>query len=432
MSALEHNIGRSEPPARRRCDVGRRVNASRDARRAWSQHRAVLVALLALTSVATRAHAEDCNGLYAAIQAADDPGRSANGSNGGEWGRAAAQQRREIDRTQRYADQLGCDTSGGLFGDDPPAQCGTVMDRLQRMQENLASIQAQSTQGVAEDDRRRTSLIARYNAACIGVGGGNPGDLAQRSDRGLLGSEQQATADPRNDPFGNDDLSTVPLNGDISDGGDGTGAARGQAICVRTCDGGYFPLAPHAHEDQLDGLEQLCQASCPNTEAKLYTMGRSGDLGEATAVDGSSYTALPSAFKFEKSFAPTCTCKPPNQSWAEALAQAETLLGEGGRHDVTVTATLSEQMARPAAAPPPKGKAGRIKGQKSLPVPAPLPDPAAARDAQKAMQGPTASNDTTGIGGPVQPERVVRAGDGPTLATTGPDGAKKRIRLIVP
>ncbi len=96
-----------------------------------------------------------------------------------------------------------------------------------------------------------------------------------------------------------------------------------------------------------------------------------------------------------------------------------------------MTAALSEQMARPDAAPQAqKGKAGRTKGRK--PALAPLPDPVAARDAQKALQVPTASNDTTGIGGPVQPERVVRTGDGPTVAATGPDGARKRIRLIVP
>lgn len=407
------------------------MNASREARAAWIARRSAALALvLAVAPLTTRAQAEDCSRLYAAIQAADDPG---HGGGGGEWGRAAAQQRREIDRTRRYADQMGCDRSGGLFGDEPPAKCGPVMDRLQKMEDNLASIQAQSTGGVADDDQRHASLIARYNAACIGMGGGNPADLAQRGDRGSVLGDQQAAADPRNDPFNTGDLSTVPLNGDISEGGEGGGAARGQAICVRTCDGGYFPLASRAHDDQLDGLEQLCQASCPNTEAKLYTMGRSGELAEATAVDGSSYTALPAAFRFEKSFAPTCTCKPPNQSWAEALAQAETLLGEGGRHDVRVTAALSEQMARPDAAPPAlKGKAGKTKGRKPAAALAPLPDPVAARDAEKAMQVPTASNDTTGIGGPIQPERVVRAGDGPTVAATGPDGARKRIRLIVP
>lgn len=388
------------------------MNASRRALGPRTAHGLAAVAgLLALWPLAGRVHAEDCSSLYAAIQAADDPGRAGAG---GEWGRAAAQQRREIDRTQRYADQIGCDSSGGLF-DDPPAQCSAVMDRLQRMEDNLASIQSQSTEGVAEDDRRHAALIARYNAACVGAGQG-------------VGP---SPADPRSDPFGTDDLSSVPLNGDILEGGEGGAAPRGQAICVRTCDGGYFPLAPHAHEDQLDGLEQLCHASCPNTEARLYTMGRSGELADATAVDGSSYTALPTAFQFEKSFAPSCTCKPPNQSWAEALAQAEALL-EGGRHDVTVTAALSDQMARPGAVPPPRGKAGKAKGQKPLPATPAAADPGVARDAQKALQAPTASNETTGIGGPVQPARVVREGDGPTVAATGPDGAKKRIRLIVP
>ena len=385
------------------------MNASRLARTSRTfGARAALAGFLTLLPLGSLLHAEDCNRLYASIQAADEPD-----GGGGDWGQAAAQQRREIDRTQRYADRLGCDSAGGLF-DDPPAQCSAVLDRLRRMEDNLASIQAQSTHGVAEDDRRHAALIARYNASCLGDPGDGP-----------------AAADPRRDPFGTDDLSTVPLNGDISEEGEGGGSTRGQAICVRTCDGGYFPLAPRVHEDQLDGLEQLCRASCPNTEARLYTMARGGDLADATAVDGSSYTALPAAFQFQKSFAPTCTCKPPNQSWAQALAEAETLL-EGGRHDVTVTAALSDQMARPGTAPLSKGKAGKAKAQKPPPATLPAADPGVARDAQKALQVPTASNETTGIGGPVQPARVVRAGDGPTVAATGPDGAKKRIRLIVP
>ena len=127
---------------------------------------------------------------------------------------------------------------------------------------------------------------------------------------------------------------------------------------------------------------------------------RAGEgLTEATSVDGTSYTALPTAFKFEKTYSPTCTCKPPNQSWAQALEGAEKLLASGDRHDVTVTAALSDQMAKPLAAPATgaKGKAARDKrGASGVPVTA---DKRVVVEAQRGAQAPTASNESAGIGG---------------------------------
>lgn len=372
------------------------------------------------------AQAVDCNRLRAAIQAADQPGPE--GSN---WGSAAQRQRAEITRTQRYADQLGCE-GGGLFGIGRPAQCDEVADRLQRMQDNLATMEEQVRSG-ADDGRHRASLLARYNSACAGHGGSLE-DFALRLGNALFPDAGRNPADPPPEPSDPGDLSTVPLDGDIMQD---PGASRhnlGQAICVRTCDGGYFPLTSRATEGQLDGLEQLCQASCPNTEARLYTLPSDGALAGATAVDGTGYAALPAAFQFEKSFAPACTCKPPDKSWVEALAEAEKLLVATDRHDITVTAALSEQMAKPDGAPA-VGRGKPAKGSKparSPDVTGPVADLGTVRDAEKAVQAPTASDATTGIGGPVAPARVIRQGDGPVVAVHGPDGVTKRIRLIGP
>ena len=395
-------------------------------RASWTRslRRAVVVAA---TLAAGGAQAVDCNRLRTAIQAADQPGPE-----GGAWTSGAQRQRAEIARTQHYADQLGCGR-GGPLGADRPAECDEVADRLQRMQDNLATMEEQVRSG-ADDGRRRAALLARYNSACAGQGGGLLEDFATRLGEALFPDQGRSPANPPPEPA-DPNLSTVPLDGDIMED-PGTGHRNlGQAICVRTCDGGYFPLTPRATEGQLSGLEQLCQASCPNTEAKLYTLPADGNLAGATAADGTGYTALPAAFQFEKSFAPACTCKPPTKSWAEALAEAEKLLDTPDRHDITVTAALSDQMAKPGSAPPSKGKpakGGKPGKASDALVSAPSMDLGTARDAQKALQAPTASDATTGIGGPVTAARVVREGEGATVAMPGPNGVSKRVRLIEP
>jgi hypothetical protein len=392
--------------------------------------RSVVLSLLALAAagLATAAAAQDaeCGRLLASIHALEsDSGQRDTSA----FDRAAQKQRYEIDRTRRYAAQLDCHgQNGGFFSDGPPPECSDIEDRLARMQDNLEQIESRARDARQPDDNpaRRAALVARYNAICA-ARSGNPTDLSQNGSDLLPedGSDPAGLNPP-------DDLSTVPLNGDIMQDGSQPSREAGATICVRTCDGGYFPLAPHATTDQLDGLEKLCQASCPNTEAKLYSM-HNGELGSATAIDGSTYSMLPAAFKFEKTYTATCTCKPPGQSWAQALANAEQLLEKDeGHHDVTVTTALSDQMAKPVAPTPtpPKGKAARKAAAQQQA--ASKTDAKVALEGARGAQAPTASNESSGIGGPDKATHVLGPSDGLKITTQGPDGASKRIRLIVP
>lgn len=361
---------------------------------------------------AARAFAQDagCDRLRAALDAAEPDGGGRS-----QYARAAQRQRVEIARTRDYAASVGCGNPAyGGFDGSQPEQCGGIEERLTRMEDNLAQLQARGDQ-IAQNGQQRARLLAQFDASCLpGLDGGG--------DR---------SAEPRVAPLDPDDLSTVPLGGDIGGDGSPPASSGGKAICVRSCDGGFFPLDQDASQDRLDGLEQLCKASCPNAEAHLYTMADDDKLDSAASVDGRPYTALPSAHKFEKSFSPTCTCKPPGQSWARALAGAETLI-EGHEGDVTVTVQMSETMAKPAvpiAVPAGKGKP-RKRGDKAA---AALSDVAAASESVRAAQAPTASTASAGIGpSPDAATRVVREGDGPTREVQGRDGIRRTVRVIAP
>jgi len=76
------------------------------------------------------------------------------------------------------------------------------------------------------------------------------------------------------------------------------------AYCVRLCDGHYFPMptnagAPHSSPDKI------CSALCPASATKVYT---GGEIDEASAADGTSYSKLGNAFVYRERVVPDCTC----------------------------------------------------------------------------------------------------------------------------
>jgi hypothetical protein len=113
-------------------------------------------------------------------------------------------------------------------------------------------------------------------------------------------------------------------------------------VCVRACDGGFFPI-PYVGD--RDSLAKICQALCPNAETQLYSMPFGGTIEESVSTSGFYYASLPNAGKFEQAVDQNCSCRRKDQSWAEALAGVEARLQ---RHsgDILVTPEISEQMSR--------------------------------------------------------------------------------------
>ena len=61
--------------------------------------------------------------------------------------------------------------------------------------------------------------------------------------------------------------------------GDGKEAHAGsKAVCVRSCDGSFFPVSYSAGGGRLDELQDMCRALCPNADVSLYTYSPSADI----------------------------------------------------------------------------------------------------------------------------------------------------------
>ncbi|MBB4200790.1 hypothetical protein GGD83_004619 [Rhodoblastus sphagnicola] len=218
----------------------------------------------------------DCERLRAAIDSTPR-GDSAQAQ-------AAAQVRVDYERLAARADAIGCNNQQFLFfGSPPPPECGGIRQRLAAMRAQYESMRVRGA-----DMGRRQALIAQYAQQC---GGETPvEDEPPRESRG------------------------APRGG-------------GEAVCVRKCDGYYFPLTPAMTGARVEALRDLCQALCPDAEVGLYSRVAQADISNALSADsGDRYDDLPNALKYQKKFDPSCACKKPRQGWAEVLGRAEQIL----------------------------------------------------------------------------------------------------------
>ena len=103
-------------------------------------------------------------------------------------------------------------------------------------------------------------------------------------------------------PFGNDDGSIPAPRGEMRSRYSG----GGQAYCVRTCDGRYFPATASDNASRAAS----CNSLCPASETKLFY---GSSIDNATAENGKSYSELPNAFRYRNELVNGCTCNGKDQ-----------------------------------------------------------------------------------------------------------------------
>jgi hypothetical protein len=130
-----------------------------------------------------------------------------------------------------------------------------------------------------------------------------------------------------------------------------------RTLCVRTCDGYYFPISHAATPDLLLRDQQICQARCPGTEVKLYFHQTAEEESEdMVSATGEPYTALPSAFKYrEAGFTRPegCGCSAPAKQFSIIAGNPP----EEGERQVTIIGAPVPS-PRPESAGEPHSRAG--------------------------------------------------------------------------
>ena len=255
---------------------------------------------------------------------------------------AVNKQQFEVDKLVAQSRRFDCERSGffSIFR-EPAPQCGSLLRQLDQARNTLDGLQVQLQRlqgGTTQRAAQRQSLLIslgqnncgpQYRSAALqgqqggffdrlfGIGGGNNS------------GEIISTPAPTSQPMG--------------------GTYR--TICVRTCDGYYFPISYSTTPDRFGDDAQACQRLCPAAQASLYTYHNPGeDVPQAVGLDGQPYTALPTAFAYRKTMTPSCNCRHAGESWAEALKAIgpDTTVADG---DVVVTEQNAKQLSQPRTGP---------------------------------------------------------------------------------
>jgi hypothetical protein len=294
---------------------------------------------------------------------------------------AAARQQSELDRVTAQAKRMGCDSSGffSMFN-NRAAQCGPVNNQIQQMRGNLdqitGNLERLRSGGFGGDDRenqRRSVLTALAQNNCGPQYAAAAPPPPQGGGGGFL-----------NSLFGGGNATTSPPLGDL---GPPSGTYR--TVCVRTCDGGYFPISFATVPARFPDDEKTCKSLCPATDAALYAYRNPGeDINQAVSVNGQPYSALPNAFHFRTEFNPSCACRAPGQTWSDALKTIDEKAAAEQQGDIIVTEESAKKMQQRAQQPPAKGPASK-KG---------APPPAAAATAPAPAETPAPPATTAASG----------------------------------
>jgi hypothetical protein len=279
---------------------------------------------------------------------------------------AASKQQGELDRVTSQAKRMGCDSSGffSLFSGQS-AQCGPVNTQIQQMRANLEQITTSLERlrgdfgGADRENQRRSVLLA----------------LAQNNCGPQYANAVRGPGNFFDNLFGNNNNNPAAPSADL---GPQSGTYR--TVCVRTCDGGYFPISFATVPARFPDDERTCKALCPAAEANLFTYRNPGeDINQAVSINGQPYASSPNAFRYRQEFNPSCACKAAGQTWSDALKSIDDKAAAEQQGDIIVTEESAKKMSRaptkPAAAAAKKGAAP------AAPDPAPTPDAPASTTA---------------------------------------------------
>jgi hypothetical protein len=291
---------------------------------------------------------------------------------------AAAKQQSELDRVTSQAKRMGCDSSGffSLFSGQS-AQCGPVNNQIQQMRANLEQITTSLERlrsgglGGGERDNQRRSVLAA---------------LAQNNCGPQYANAARGPGSFLESLFGNNNNNISPAMPG-ADMGPPSGTYR--TVCVRSCDGFYFPISFATVPAPFPDDERTCKNLCPAAEANLFSYRNPGeDMNQAVSINGQLYSSSPNAFRYRQEFNPSCACKAAGQTWSDALKTIDDKAAAEQQGDIIVTEESAKKMSRP----PTKGTSAAKKGAAAAGTPAAEPTPEATTAGTASSTGAAPDN----------------------------------------
>ena len=372
---------------------------------------ALIAATLALASLSSEAMATSsriCRQLEAEL-ASGGGGRSAAQTRKDDA--SIVRQREQLQLARRQSRSAGCGFR--LFGSGS-SSCRAINLKIEKMERNLEALQRRRSRS-ADASRSRSQIVAALQAnGCRDEAVAErrlPGGLG--GARNLLdqlfggGIRQRGSIDELGDPDlrGEDDRHVRRIPEALEGGGwvNDEGRIRYSAppgmyrtLCVRTCDGYYFPMSSASSPSDFERDQANCRSSCPGTEVQIY-YHRRGQESDAmvSSLSGQPYAELPTAYLYKQTGTPSpagCACS-------------------ARRNDAP--RNFSIVAGNPPAEEP-------VQAEPVAPYPSSRPDPAADPETQANLDGG------------LDAETLRRMAVTPKVNKSKPTGEDRRIRVVGP
>lgn len=222
-----------------------------------------------------------------------------NSANFRKYDKAAKRQAAELAKTKRMQSKANCNfLSGG--------KCSTLRKSVRKMESNYNKLISKRNRFGNSGSAKRTSIKRKIAALRCGT----TTKIVKKT------TKKSKTIVVRGGDSLRPSLSTAPKLGGF------------RTMCVRTCDGYYFPVSHASTSSQLPRDESICNALCPASETRLY-VHRNADqeTEDMVSLRGEPYTILPTAFKYRtQARNPSCSCGAANpRSAGLALSDVERL-----------------------------------------------------------------------------------------------------------
>lgn len=238
-----------------------------------------------------------------------------------QYERAVRQQEAQIAKTERAARQNGC-SGFGVFTRNP-ALCQRIRSSLNQMYANLQQLQRTKDRLAPRGNNRaaRNAIIAelqRNRCQLRDAAPNRPQFASQQQPRRRTLLEQIfGVRTFREDGRG---------IGTAIDPDSGLASRYGtfRTLCVRSCDGYYFPISFSTVPDRFGDDEATCQSMCPGSQVELfYHQMPSQDSEDMISYrDGTPYRETETAFNYREKFDPQCGCRSPQGNLREVAGSA--------------------------------------------------------------------------------------------------------------
>jgi hypothetical protein len=314
----------------------------------WSVF-SLLVSLAALSALMTESASARPSICLSLERQLANAGSGGGGSNFSRYARAAAAQGEQISIARSQARNAGC--GGGflsIFSSiERPRSCGRILNTIRRMESNHAALlrKRDNLSGGGSGGPRRAILAAldandcRGGAKIVNVKAPRKlpapvrGDVEERASLYDQIFEEDNGRDSRKERTkAKKQIQKVRDNSENGDGarrgGDSVYVPGGtvRTLCVRTCDGFYFPVSFSTTKDRFSKDAAACSAMCPGAETKLYYHSIPDEEPEQMVdLSGSTYMSMPNAFKYRINGAratPGCSCQAVQEVQSEPESEA--------------------------------------------------------------------------------------------------------------